>query len=153
MTQPSAVRASLLAAPIAFMIGLLFHDVVGYLLIQYSRNPDLSYGVFVLPLAGWVIYQRRSELAAAPRRPDNRGLILTALACLAFLAGRLSAELYSSRGSLILLLAGLVWTFWGLAALRLLAGRGTLYWPDAGLFVPRRMSRTRSTWLCTPSLA
>lgn len=30
---------------------------------------------------------------------------------------------------------------------------GSAYWSVAGLFVPRRRSRMRSTWQCTPSLA
>jgi hypothetical protein len=41
-----------------------------------------------------------------------------AFACLVFLAGSLSAEFFLSRISLVMLLAGLVWTFWGMARLR-----------------------------------
>jgi exosortase len=45
---------------------------------------------------------------------------LIALACLVFLAGTLAAELFLTRISLLLLLAGFSWTFWGLPRTRVL---------------------------------
>ena len=46
---------------------------------------------------------------------------MTCLACLVFLLGKLAAEFFLARTSLVLLLAGLVWTFWGLGRLKTLA--------------------------------
>ena len=120
-TLPPALRACLLAVPLIIVIALLFHEVLGYLWVEYSRNPELSYGIFVIPLAGWAVYQRFAELSVTPPVSDSWGLAVILVACAMFLFGTLSAELYSSRFSLILLIAGLIWTFFGLAWLRILA--------------------------------
>jgi exosortase len=63
----------------------------------------------------------REEVLAAPAATDSRGLWLTAAACLLYLIGKLGAEFFLMRISLVVLLAGLVWTFWGAPRLRKLA--------------------------------
>jgi exosortase/archaeosortase family protein len=63
------------------------------------------------------------HIAQLPRNTDLRGLVVVAFACAVFLAGKLSADLFVTRFSGVLLIAGLVWTFIGAVQLR-------------GLFVP-----------------
>jgi exosortase len=54
-------------------------------------------------------------------RPDGRGLLLFAFGCFLFLLGRLGAEFFLMRVSLVFLLAGLVWVFWGIRRLQKLS--------------------------------
>src|SRR5207248_354562 len=51
---------------------------------------------------------------------DRRGPILTALACCMFVMGKLASEFFMMRLSFVVLLAGLIWTFWGSQRLRTL---------------------------------
>jgi len=59
-------------------------------------------------------------------------LWLIFLACLIFLSGKLAGEFFLARISIVLLLAGLAWTFWGLARFK------TLFFPFVllGTMVP-----------------
>jgi exosortase len=115
------LRSLALPSLIAILIVMLFHEVMSRLIKQCLNSSDLSYTVFVPLLAGWAAFSRKNRIAGEPVAPDSRGLVLTAIGCIVFLLGRLSAELYSSRCSLFLLLAGLAWTFWGLRRLAILA--------------------------------
>jgi len=120
MTRRFDLRSLVFPSLIVILIAALFHEVVSLLVKQCLNSSDLSYTLFVPPLAGWAAFRRRNRIADEPVAPDSRGLGLTAIACAVFLLGRLSAELYSSRCSLFLLLAGLAWTFWGLRRLAIL---------------------------------
>ena len=64
---------------------------------------------------------RRDITLALPQTPDLRGLWLVAAGCFIFLTGGLAAEFFLSRISLVMLLAGLTWTFWGVPRLKTLA--------------------------------
>jgi exosortase len=55
----------------------------------------------------------RDEVFAEPAVTDPRGIWLTAAACLLYLVGKLGAEFFLMRVSLVVLIAGLIWTFWG----------------------------------------
>ncbi len=73
------------------------------------------------PLALAIAWLRRKVTLAAPAVPDARGLLLTFAACLLYLAGTAGAEYFLLRISLVVLAAGLILTFWGMARLRTLA--------------------------------
>lgn len=64
---------------------------------------------------------RRDITFSIPAARDFRGLLLTAVACTMYVVGRLAAEFFLTRMSMVVLLAGLTWTFWGTARLRSLA--------------------------------
>ncbi|MGH9575690.1 MAG: archaeosortase/exosortase family protein, partial [Candidatus Acidiferrales bacterium] len=105
---------------IAILAALYFRILV-FLVFEVIANPDFSFVFLALPL--WIIflYSRRKTFAHADVRPEVAGVSLIVLACLAFIIGRASAEIFSTRVSLILLLAGLIWMFAGRRWLRLLS--------------------------------
>lgn len=82
---------------------------------------DLSYGILVPPVAAYSAWSRRKRIFALRAETDLLGLFPIVVACAMFLAGRLGAEFFLIRTSLVLLVAGLVWTFWGWQRLRALA--------------------------------
>jgi len=80
--------------------------------------PSLSHGLLIPPLAIYVAWVRRDLTLSLPATPDSRGLVLTVLAFLMYLGGKMGAEFFLPRISLVILLAGLTWTFWGVGRLR-----------------------------------
>jgi len=108
-------------ALIAGLIVLLYSEIIPDLVSDWWTQPALSYGLLIPPLALYIASLRRDVTFSIPAKRSWSGCWLVAFASLVFLAGSLSAEFFLSRISLVLLLAGLVWTFWGLARLRTLA--------------------------------
>lgn len=112
--QPGIVAVVLLA-------GILYGPVLADLASEWWTDSAASYGMLIPPVAFWIIWLRRKEIFGLPAVPDLRGLLLVFLGCLVFLTGRLAAEFFLTRSSLVVVLAGIAWTFWGAPRLRQLA--------------------------------
>src|SRR5579864_1210449 len=110
------VQSALLVA----LIGLLYGQVLADLASDWWTEPSLSQGLLIPPLALYVAWTRRDLTFREPVSADNRGLWLVAFSCLVYVLGKLGAEFFLPRMSFVLLLAALVWTFWGYARLRTL---------------------------------
>lgn len=104
----------------ALLLGLYGQVVVG-LADDWWSEPKASHGLLVPPLAAYVAWKRKHVTLSIPAAPDFRGLFLIAGSCLVLLIGKLGAEYFLSRISLVLLLAGFVYTFWGRQRLNTLA--------------------------------
>ena len=99
----------------------LYSGVLVALARQWATDDNYSHGFFVFPLALFFAWERRSALRTAVRRPSVAGLLVIACSLILLLAGRLGAELFLTRVSLIGLLAGIVLYVWGREHLRVLA--------------------------------
>jgi exosortase len=86
----------------------------------WTDNQGASYGMLIPPLALYIAWIGRERTFSMPARPDARGLAVIFLSCLMFLVGKLGAEYFITRLSLVLLLGGLALTFWGWARSRTL---------------------------------
>lgn len=99
---------TLLAVTIWLYWSILFH-----LVVQWSSSQDFSHG-FIVPLfSAFVVWQERRKLASLQLRPSRAGLAIVAFAMCILIVGQLGAELFLSRVSLLILLAGLVILFCG----------------------------------------
>src|SRR5579872_833155 len=87
----------------------------------WLMREDLSYGILVPPVAAYSAWLQRKRIFGSAAETDLRGLFAVGAACALFLTGRLGAEFFLIRTSLVLLLAGLIWTFWGRQRLQALA--------------------------------
>jgi exosortase len=87
---------------------------------DWWTDPSLSQGLLIPPLALYIAWTRRDEILAEPATGENRGLWLVAGACVLYILGKLAAEFFLPRMSFVILLAGLIWTFWGWRRLRTL---------------------------------
>lgn len=96
------------AVVLALLVGLLYLDILGRLVLQWANDPNFSHGFFVPLFSGYIIWQRRHELAKLEMRPSWWGLAVMAAALCVLVVGVLGAELFLSRTSLLLLLAGLM---------------------------------------------
>jgi exosortase len=102
-------------AVVAGLIAALYSFILPDLASEWWTEEASSYGMLVPPMALYLVWIRRRITLAIPAEPDWRGLMLVAAACFIFLLGQLAAEFFLARISFVLLLAGLTWTFWGLA--------------------------------------
>ncbi len=88
---------------------------------QWASDDNYSHGFFVIPLAAFFVWERRAALALATNRPSWLGLAVIAMSLLLLVAGRLGAELFLTRISLIGVLAGITLFVWGWEHLRVVA--------------------------------
>lgn len=108
-------------AVIGILVGVLYVVIIPDLASEWWTVDSSSYGMLVPPITLYIVYLRREIILAIPANHDQRGLLLTATGCGVFLAGSLSAEFFLARISFVIVLAGFVWTFWGLGRFRNLA--------------------------------
>lgn len=99
---------------------VIFRAVLLDLAHDWWTEDSLSYGLLVPPLAIYIAWLRRGQIAAHPGTEDARGLSLIALGGLMLITGKLGAEFFLSRLSFVVVLTGVIWTFWGKERLRLL---------------------------------
>jgi exosortase len=107
--QPALNRESWWQAAIVFsLIGWLYSSILFHLAKQWSNDPNFSHGFFVPAFSLFVLWQDRDRLAREPRDPSSWGLLIVVFALVVLVAGVLGAELFLSRVSLLVLIAGLV---------------------------------------------
>jgi exosortase len=98
---------------LVLLIGWLYSSILFHLAKQWSNDPNFSHGFFVPAFSLFMLWQDRTKIAKAPREPSSWGLLVMAFALLVLVVGALGAELFLSRISLLLLIAGLVIFFRG----------------------------------------
>jgi exosortase D (VPLPA-CTERM-specific) len=97
----------------------LYASILARLFLQWvgpNRDPNFEHGIFVPLFTLFVLWQGRKKLQPIAPAPSWTGLLLVALSLLILVLGVLGAELFFSRVSLLILLAGLIilfqgWTF------------------------------------------
>jgi exosortase len=106
---------------LAALVGLLYAGVLKGLVLDWWQNPDNSHG-FIVPLfVALIVWREWPRYGRVPLKPGNFGLLLMVGAVLLLIAGTLAAELFTTRVSLLILLAGMLQFLAGPAMLRALA--------------------------------
>jgi exosortase len=118
-----------LVAGLGVLVAFLYSGILGLLVENWWTDPNFSHGFFVPAFSILVVWQRRKALASIPLEPSWSGLGIIVLALLVYLLGVIGAELFLSRSSFILLLAGLLIYFLGWGYFR------ALIFPWAFLFL------------------
>jgi len=88
---------------------------------DWWSSETYSHGPLAAAIALYVAWRQRNATLALRASPSAKGLILTSASMLMFVVGKLGAEFFTTRMSLLVLVCGLTWTFWGLQRLRRLA--------------------------------
>ena len=101
------------AALILLLVGWIYLPVLAKLSAQWWHDPNFSHGFFVPAFSLWVLWEQRKRLAAIPDNPSWMGLPILIFALSMLIVGVLGAELFLSRLSLLLVIAGLVVLFLG----------------------------------------
>jgi exosortase D (VPLPA-CTERM-specific) len=104
------------AVALLLLVGWLYAPVLARLFLQWvgpHSDPNFQHGIFVPLFTLFVVWQDRNKLAAIPANPSWIGLPLVVLGLFMRGLGELGAELFFSRVSLLVLLAGLIVLFQG----------------------------------------
>ena len=101
------------AAALALLTAWLYRSILARLFAQWMNDPNFSHGIFVPAFALFVLWQNRSQLQSIEPAPSWAGLPLLVCALVTLTLGVLGAELFFSRVSLLMLLAGLIILFGG----------------------------------------
>jgi exosortase len=109
------------ALVLTILVGILYRGVLGELVFEWWDNPDYSHGLLLPFVIGFLIWNRREQLAAIAPVPRDLGLFVILGGLGLLFAGELGAEFFLTRVSLPVLVAGLILFFLGWGYLRLLA--------------------------------
>jgi exosortase len=109
-----------LAAALVCSLVWLYGGLAWGLVVQWVTSPDASYGAILAAVAALLVWQRRAWFTHG--RPPSRaatfgGLALATLGFMAYLAGLFSADLFTTRASLVFVAAGLTLFLLGAEAL------------------------------------
>jgi exosortase len=94
------------------------YRVLAKLVTDWWQIPDFSHGFLVLPFAGYLVWAKRKTLLETEIAPTWIGVGVVGAGVMVLLLGVYGAELFLSRISLVILLAGLVLCFGGWRLLR-----------------------------------
>lgn len=107
--------------PLLALLALIYAPVYPRMIIRdWLGDPNYSHGFLVPLVSAWFVYTSWPHLREEELAPTGRGFILLLSGILLLTVGVTLEELFTSRASLIVILAGLVHTFCGGRILRLL---------------------------------
>jgi exosortase len=86
--------------------GLLYAGVVKDLVRDWANDDNYSHGFLIVPIAAYLIWERREALRRAAIAPSAVGLVAVLLGLVLLVAGTLGAELFLTRVSMLWVLAG-----------------------------------------------
>jgi len=95
----------------AILVGLilmLYASVIKDLVLQWWNDADYGHGFFVPLFSGYVLWRERQRWTKTEINPSNCGFLVMLGAIALLLLGSLGAEFFTSRFSLLVLLAGMV---------------------------------------------
>ncbi|MGB9073328.1 MAG: VPLPA-CTERM-specific exosortase XrtD [Terriglobales bacterium] len=119
-------------AAILLLIAWLYGSILARLFGQWINDPDFSHGIFVPAFSLFVLWLNRKRLSSFEPVPSWSGLGVLVCALLMLMLGVLGAELFFSRLSLLVLLAGLIVLFSGWPLFR----AGLFPWAFLILMIP-----------------
>ena len=93
---------------LAGLILLLYASVIKDLVVQWWTDADYGHGFFVPLFSGYILWRERDRWAKTEIKPSNFGFAVMLGAIGLLLLGSLGAELFTSRFSLLILLAGMI---------------------------------------------
>jgi exosortase len=103
---------------IGALTAAVYYRVLGKLVTDWYEIPDFSHGFLVPIFAAYLVWEKRKTLVETRIAPTWNGIAVVALGLVVLLLGVFGAELFLSRVSLIIVLAGLVLSFGGWQLLR-----------------------------------
>jgi exosortase len=98
---------------IGLLVAVVYYQVLGKLVTDWWQIPDFSHGFLVPIFAAYLLWEKRSILLATKIAPSWSGIAVMALGLAVLLLGVYGSELFLSRVSLVILLAGLTLCFGG----------------------------------------
>jgi exosortase A len=119
MTTVWRSHLQLLGGTIALILLLFFRDVADMVAIWWTSS-TFTHCLFILPLVGWLIWQRRGEVALRTPRIWAPGLILVAAAGFGWILGEAAGVSLIRHASLVMMIQASVITLLGSSVARAL---------------------------------
>jgi exosortase len=101
------------AAVVCLLVVAVYYQVLGKLATDWWTLPDFGHGFLVPLFAAFLIWEKRETLRGVPLAPAWSGMGVIALGLVVLFLGVYGSELFLSRFSLLILLAGLTLVFGG----------------------------------------
>jgi exosortase len=101
------------SALVGILVMAVYYRVLAKLVIDWAEIPDFSQGFLVPIFATYLVWVKRETIRNTKIAPTWNGVAVVALGLVVLLLGVYGAELFLSRISLVILLAGLVLSFGG----------------------------------------
>jgi|SRR5215472_1005757 len=127
-TTARAIEASwksrdwiLWSAILASLVVLLYGPILKALVGQWWTDPGYGHGFFVPLFSGYILWRQRARWMSIEIKPCNFGLLVMLGAVGLLVVGSLGAELFTSRFSLLVLVAGMILFLAGWKMLRALS--------------------------------
>src|SRR5271165_853160 len=109
MTNSTEARLRVLGPGLLLgLLLLLYASILKALVLQWWNDPDYGHGFFVPLLSCYVLWHERERWTKTGYNPSNFGFVVMLGAVSLLLLGSLGAELFISRFSLLVLLAGMI---------------------------------------------
>ncbi len=105
----------------AVLLIACYAPVLYNLVRQWATDEDMGHGFFVPLVAGYVAWQRRSELIAVKPVPNYWGLLLVVFGAAQMMLGTLGAQIFIARTAFLVSLVGAVLFLGGTRTLKILA--------------------------------
>jgi len=87
---------------------VLYAPILKELVRNWGSDPDYGHG-FIVPLfSGYIVWQTREKWTRSEIKPQNFGLLVMIAAVAILMGGSLGAEVFTSRISLVILVAGMI---------------------------------------------
>jgi exosortase len=106
MSTNTRVGTAVLVLLVSF--GLLYRNVIAKLVHDWGVDENYSHGFLIVPLAAYLAWERRAQLANLAFRPSGWGLAIVWGSIAVLLAGLLGAELFLTRIAMIGTIIGAV---------------------------------------------
>jgi exosortase len=90
------------------LLVLLYASVLKLLVAQWWTDPNYGHGFFVPLFSGYILWHQRERWTKSEIEPSNFGLLVMLGAVALLFIGSLGAELFTSRFSLLVLIAGII---------------------------------------------
>jgi exosortase len=108
------VAAGMLAA----LVAVCYWPVIGNIVHQWQSDDNMAHGWFVPVIVGYIVWERREELAGVEIGKSAWGLGLLIGSGVVACVGALAAEIFTERVALVGTVAGLVWYLGGTELMR-----------------------------------
>jgi exosortase len=105
---------------LAGSFALLYHHVLAKLVHDWYVDENYSHGFLIIPIALYLVWERRKKLREAARAATLGGLIIVLGSMALLLAGILGSELFLTRISILGTIAGTVLFLYGWNHLKIL---------------------------------
>lgn len=115
-----STRSWLAFALLAALLFAVYFRVAGKLVYDWYDLPDYSHGFLVPLFSLFLIWENRARIQSTPRQETWKGIPLILLGIGILIVGVYGADLFLSRVSFLVLLAGLIWMLQGPQMLKVL---------------------------------